>query len=63
MHRKACSFAGLAVHFDIAAHQAVPALGDGKADARELSPAPGSIPDDIPLAGRSFYLELSTGFQ
>ncbi|MBK9130820.1 MAG: TonB-dependent receptor [Gammaproteobacteria bacterium] len=29
------------------------------ADAREPSPAPGSIPDDLPLAGRTVYLEAT----
>ena len=33
------------------------------ADAREPSPAPGSIPNDIPLPGRNFYLELNYDFQ
>jgi outer membrane receptor for ferrienterochelin and colicins len=28
------------------------------ADVREPSPAPGLIPDDLPLAGRSWYVEL-----
>ncbi len=32
------------------------------ADAREPSPAPGLIPYDIPLPGRSFSLEISTRF-
>ena len=29
------------------------------ADAREPSPSPGLIPDDLPLAGRSYFLELN----
>jgi iron complex outermembrane receptor protein len=33
------------------------------ANAREPSPAPGSIPNDLPLPGRNFYLELSYDFQ
>lgn len=33
------------------------------ADAREPSLAPGGIPNDLPLPGRNFYLELSYGFQ
>ncbi len=33
------------------------------ADAREPSLAPGGIPNDLPLAGRSFYLELSYDLQ
>ena len=28
------------------------------ADAREPSPSPGQIPNDLPLAGRNFYIEL-----
>jgi len=28
------------------------------ADSREPSLSPGLIPDDLPLAGRNFYLEL-----
>ena len=31
------------------------------ADAREPSPSPGVIPNDLPLPGRSFYLELRYG--
>lgn len=31
------------------------------ADAREPSPSPGLIPNDLPLAGRSFYVELRRG--
>lgn len=33
------------------------------ADAREPSLAPGGIPNDLPLPGRNFYLELSYDFQ
>ena len=33
------------------------------ADAREPSPAPGSIPEDLPLPGRNFMLEVGYDFQ
>lgn len=33
------------------------------ADAREPSLAPGGIPNDLPLPGRNFYLELRYDFQ